>query len=121
NRIPERRGTRARAFAHLVSGVAALASCSCQSSVPASPLGDWTGDAPGVKHTITPADLPPPNSTDSAENPSKGVPRPPDAWPKVPAGFTVNEFAVGLTAPRIIEVAPNGDVFVVESNAGRVK
>lgn len=85
-----------------------------------SVAGDWTSDAPGVKHTIDPNTLPPPNATDSVQNASKAVPRPDGAWPKVPEGFVVNEFAVGLTNPRIVQVAPNGDIFVVESNAGRV-
>jgi glucose/arabinose dehydrogenase len=36
-------------------------------------------------------------------------------------GFTVGEMASGLNRPRIVQVAPNGDIFVVESDAGRVQ
>jgi glucose/arabinose dehydrogenase len=49
------------------------------------------------------------------------VSRPPDAWPQAPPGFTVTEYATGLDTPRLIRTAPNGDLFVAESYAGRVK
>jgi glucose/arabinose dehydrogenase len=40
--------------------------------------------------------------------------------PKAPPGFTVDLFASGLSTPRVIRAAPNGDMFVAESGAGRV-
>ena len=83
-------------------------------------LGDWTTDAPGVRRKISPADLAPPFETKSANNFPKVVKRPEGAWPKVPKGFEVTEFATGLTEPRVIVRAPNGDIFVAESRAGRV-
>jgi glucose/arabinose dehydrogenase len=49
------------------------------------------------------------------------VKRPPGASPKAPPGFTVEDYATGLEAPRLLRVAPNGDVFVAESRAGRVR
>ena len=48
------------------------------------------------------------------------VPPPAGATPKVPDGFTVRVFASGLKAPRNIQVAPNGDIFLAEFGAGRV-
>lgn len=48
------------------------------------------------------------------------VPRPKDALPKVPDGFTVEVFASGFKMPRTLRVAPNGDVFLSETGAGRV-
>jgi len=39
----------------------------------------------------------------------------------VPKGFAVNTFASGMTGPRAMQVAPNGDIFISESNIGRVK
>jgi glucose/arabinose dehydrogenase len=48
------------------------------------------------------------------------VRRPEGAWPKVPPQFKVTEFATGLQNPRNITTAPNGDLFVVESERGRV-
>ena len=44
-----------------------------------------------------------------------------DEKPIVPNGFEVNLFASGLAGPRIIRSAPNGDVFVAESGAGRIR
>lgn len=87
----------------------------------AEALGDWTTDAPGVKRKITVDDLPPPNEKESVSNPPRKADRPSGALPKVPPGFTVNELAGGLEQPRVVQVAPNGDIFVVESKAGRVQ
>jgi glucose/arabinose dehydrogenase len=84
-------------------------------------LGDWTTDAPGVRRRITTRDLPKPFATESANNGSRIIARPADAWPKVPAGFKVEEFAAGLENPRLIRAAPNGDLFIAESRAGRVR
>jgi len=39
-------------------------------------MGDWTGDAPGVRRKITVADLPPPNENRSASNSPRVVSRP---------------------------------------------
>jgi glucose/arabinose dehydrogenase len=44
-----------------------------------------------------------------------------DQKPIVPNGFEVNLFASGLSGPRLIRVAPNGDVFAAESSAGRIR
>lgn len=89
-------------------------------------FGTWEPDAPGVRRLITPADLPPPSLTENDpeapdfENMATVVPAPEGAMPKVPEGFQVEVFAQGLTQPRVIRVAPNGDVFVAESEGGRV-
>lgn len=87
----------------------------------AAAMGDWTSDAPGVKRKITVADLPPPNEKESTSNRPNKAKRPAGALPKAPPGFAVNEFAGGFDKPRVVQVAPNGDVFVVESNEGRVQ
>jgi glucose/arabinose dehydrogenase len=84
-------------------------------------LGDWTTDAPGVRRRITSADLPKPFATESVDNGPRLVPRPEGAWPRAPAGFKVDEFAAGLENPRLLRTAPNGDVFVAESRAGRIR
>src|SRR5690349_13456024 len=55
----------------------------------ADALGDWTTDAPGVRRKITVDDLAPPYDTRSADNFPRLVPRPRDAWPRAPQGFTV--------------------------------
>lgn len=84
-------------------------------------LGDWTTDAPGVRRKITLADLATPYETPSANNFPRVVRRPQGAWPKAPAGFEVTEFARGLVEPRVIVKAPNGDLFLAESRANRVR
>ncbi|MDB5365030.1 MAG: sorbosone dehydrogenase [Rhodospirillales bacterium] len=84
-------------------------------------FGDYRADAPGVRRHITLAALPAPNETPSARNSSRVVDPAPDALPNVPAGFKVEKFAENLAAPRIVRVAPNGDVFAAETAAGRIK
>ncbi len=84
-------------------------------------LGDFRADAPGVRRHIAVADLPAPFATPSARNGPDVVARPAGASPSVPAGFKVDLFAKDLAAPRAIRVAPNGDIFVSESAAGRVR
>ncbi len=84
-------------------------------------LGDWTTDAPGVRRRITVRDLPPPYATKSVDPPSRNISRPKGAWPKAPAGFRVDEFQTNVSNPRLIRTAPNGDVFVAESQAGRIR
>lgn len=82
--------------------------------------GDFSRDAPGVRRHITPADLPAPFATEGKANMSTVVPQPADAAPSVPPGFTVTSFA-HLAGPRQIRVAPNGDIFVAETNAGKIE
>ncbi|MGA7498278.1 MAG: sorbosone dehydrogenase family protein [Isosphaeraceae bacterium] len=84
-------------------------------------LGDWTTDAPGVRRKITVADLATPYDTPSANNHPRVVERPQGAWPKAPEGFAVTQFADGLIEPRVIVRAPNGDLFVAESRASRLR
>ncbi len=83
-------------------------------------FGDWHSERPGVRRHIKPGDLPPANLRGSTQGPVQEVARR-DQKPNVPDGFEVNLFASGLDQPRIIRVAPNGDVFVAETDAGRVK
>ena len=84
-------------------------------------LGDYTTDAPGVRRKITPADLAAPYDTRSAFNFPRTVPRPEGAMPQAPVGFVVTEFASGLDNPRKVVTSPNGDVFLAESRANRVR
>jgi glucose/arabinose dehydrogenase/cytochrome c2 len=84
-------------------------------------FGDYQGDGPGVRRRITTADLPPPYSTPSAQNGPDVVAPPPGAHPYVPPGFRVDVFAHDLIGPRLLRVSPTGDLFVAESQAGRVR
>jgi glucose/arabinose dehydrogenase len=81
--------------------------------------GDFSRDAPGTRRHITPADLPPPFATEGKANMSSVIAQPTGAMPLVPPGFTVTPFAY-LTGPRQIRIAPNGDIFVAETDAGKV-
>ncbi|MBL9165495.1 MAG: sorbosone dehydrogenase family protein [Planctomycetaceae bacterium] len=84
-------------------------------------LGDWTTDAPGVRRKVTVDDLAKPYDTPSADKHPRIVSRPEGAWPKAPEGFEVSEFATKLDGPRVIATAPNGDLFVAESSANRIR
>jgi glucose/arabinose dehydrogenase len=84
-------------------------------------FGDWRAAGPGTRRHIRPQDLPAPDSAQSARNSVRIVRRTNDQKPIVPNGFEVNLFASDLSGPRLIRVAPNGDVFAAESAAGRVR
>jgi glucose/arabinose dehydrogenase len=84
------------------------------------PFMDYRGEVPGKVHKITPGDLPKPYATTAAENHPDVVRRPADAWPQAPTGFKVDLFASGLDNPRLIRAAPNGDLFLAESDPGRI-
>jgi glucose/arabinose dehydrogenase len=83
--------------------------------------GDWREDAPGVRRLITPSDLPNPYATKSADNDAHVVSRPGNAWPQALPGFKVDQIATGLSEPRLIRTAPNGDLFIAESQKGRIR
>lgn len=82
---------------------------------------DWQNAAPGVRHHITAADLPAPYATTSAGNGPQVVRRPAAASLAVPPGFSVAPFVSGLSNPRILRVAPNGDIFVAETAENRIR
>ena len=88
---------------------------------PEPPFTDFRFEKPGTIRKITLHDLPAPFLTPSAGNGPKLVPRPADAWPKVPPGFKVELYASGLGDPRLIRTAPNGDFFVAESHTGQIR
>ena len=85
------------------------------------PFNDWTNERPGNRYLIKASDLPKPYATDSAPNQSKVVPRPANAWPKVPEGFKIDQAAHRPRDPRTIVTAPNGDLFMAESAPGRIR
>lgn len=87
---------------------------------------DCLHEKPGTMRRIAAADLPKPYATNSSDNSPKLAPRPGGAMPQAPAGFKADLFADSLQHPRLIRTAPNGDLFVAESEpgigqAGRVK
>src|ERR1700757_721628 len=84
-------------------------------------MGDWTKDAPGVRRKITVEDLPSPSSNALRINLARVARRPADARLQVPPGFKIDLYADGFRDPRFLLTAPNGDIFVVESRANRIK
>src|SRR5450432_4276568 len=89
--------------------------------VGAAAFGDWRSDKPGLSRIIKLDDLPKPGATPSVANGPNVVPRVSNAVPQVPPGFKVELFAEGLSGPREMRVAPNGDIFVAETHAGRIR
>ena len=87
----------------------------------AAAFGDWRSDAPGVRRKITPADLPAPYAGRTNSAPSRVANIPKNAAPSAPAGFSVEQIASGLDEPRVLRVAPNGDIFIAETGAGRIR
>ncbi len=86
----------------------------------ASPFYDFRAESPGKIHRITVSDLPSPGSSPGVASPDP-VPRPTDAFPKTLPGFKVNLFATELDKPRELRTAPNGDVFLAQSEKGEIR
>lgn len=66
-------------------------------------------------------ELPKPFATKSAGNGPDEVSRPDGFLPKAPEGFHVSVYAENFKTPRLLAIAPNGDLFVAEAGAGRVE
>jgi glucose/arabinose dehydrogenase len=82
-------------------------------------IGSWRDDKPGVRRLLTPQDLP--DIAKSTNGPAEVVAMPAGAGPQVPDGFSAEPVTTsGLHKPRVIRVAPNGDVFVADSMFGSV-
>lgn len=86
----------------------------------AAAFGGFRDDSPGTLRHIRPGDLPRPGATPSSGSRSSLAPPPQGAEPKTMPGFSIGRFATGLDGARVIRVAPNGDVFVAQSDSGRV-
>jgi glucose/arabinose dehydrogenase len=88
-------------------------------------FGSWHDDAPGVVRKFSLDDLEAPKTGTDIEKEdnnyrAKVSSRPDGAIPKVPEGFNVELFAQGLNKPRVLRVAPNGDLFLAETGSGRI-
>jgi glucose/arabinose dehydrogenase len=103
-----------------VSALGSLPAVAQQTLTGEAAFTDYSKEHPGVKRKITVADLPAPYSTPSANNGAAIAPRPDGVWPQTLPGFKVEQFATGLEEPRLIRLAPNGDIFVAESRPGRI-
>lgn len=84
-------------------------------------FGDWRADRPGIRRLIKPEDLPKPYVTESASNSAGVIDMPADAKPHLPPGFSAELIASGIDNPRVVRIAPNGDLFVADSKANQVR
>src|SRR5262249_19892433 len=87
----------------------------------AAGFSDYRSQHPGNSHMISVKDLPAPFSTKSVDNGPSRTARPADSWPQAPAGFKVNLYVRDLDNPRLMRTAPNGDIFLAESQPGRIR
>ncbi|MGD0569261.1 MAG: c-type cytochrome [Candidatus Sulfotelmatobacter sp.] len=88
---------------------------------PTAPFTDFRYEKPGTFRKITVGDLPLPYATQSADNGPRLVARPEKVWPVTLPGFKVELYATGLENPRTLLTAPNGDIFLTESDPGRIR
>jgi len=88
---------------------------------PHAPFVDFRYEKPGRIRKISVNDLPKPFVTKSSNNGADVVGRPDNVWPMAPAGFKVELYASGLDNPRWLRTAPNGDIFLAESDAGQIR
>jgi len=118
-------GNRRDLIAYMATLIAPAGASPTANPTPAAAAGpnagDWHNDAPGIQHRVSLAALPAPYSTTSAGNSPQVVKRPAGAVLSVPSNFTVRLFADGLSGPRLLRVAPNGDIFIAETSANRVR
>ena len=82
---------------------------------------DALHESPGTRRHLTVSDLPGPMPDQSVDNGPSVMARPANAWPIAPKGFKVDLYATGLDNPRLLRVAPNGDLFLAESGSGKIK
>ncbi|SFG04210.1 Glucose/arabinose dehydrogenase, beta-propeller fold [Pontibacter chinhatensis] len=112
-------------YVALVTLLGSITLSSCSESARTVEEGDTdttavagaTGAADSLLHqNNSNLQLPSPDTTHRAEKRSKAIGWPAGKTPTAPAGFTVTKFAGDLKHPRRIYVAPNKDIFVVESD-----
>ena len=99
----------------------ATSSSGLKDASPSTPFTDFRYEKPGTVRKITVKDLPAPFATKSAQNGAELVARPENMWPVAPPGFKVELYTSGLENPRLLRTAPNGDIFLAESEPGRIR
>ncbi len=65
-------------------------------------------------------ELPAPFATQTVGNGPDHAKPPAGFWPTVPAGFHISVFAKDFKVPRFLAVAPDGDIFLADTGAGKV-
>src|SRR5262245_20944503 len=105
----------------LATGLSGAAAQSGEVRTGAEAFGSWRDDAPGVRRLIRPEDLPAPGATTPSSNRAERAAPSSETRPQVPEGFAADLVAEGFRQPRVIRAAPNGDLFVAESRANRIR
>ena len=105
----------------VVSLITAAVSVSVAHADVASSIKGGAGELVGTPYRVNFEDLPIAAAADIPENHATITDLPIGAGLRVPDGFEVNLFASGLLSPHSMAIAPNGDVFVTEANAGQVR
>lgn len=82
--------------------------------------GSWQADKPGVVRLIRPEDLAKPGASRSVSNSARVTARG-EMTPQVPQGFKIELLVDSLSDPRVLRIAPNGDIFVAETGPGRIR
>src|SRR4030095_7301202 len=96
-------------------------SIACAQSSPKSLTSSQRSTGMLRHYDIKLADLPAPEVLTGPRNQSKVIPRPEGAELTLPAGFQISVYAeADLQQPRGLLQAPNGDVFVSESQPNRI-
>ena len=115
--ITQYNGTMKKIFTTVLAimGMFSLGSCKGQVSKKEKQEARAEGSTT-VQTAIGNLTLPAPYSTESATKRSSITDWPEGVTPKAPEGFTVTKFAYNLENPRNSYQAPNGDIFVAESN-----
>src|SRR5450631_2243224 len=106
--------------ASLLAEVPAADSTSKSTLTGQAAFTDALHQSPGTRRHLTAADLPAPKPAESIDNGAHMVARPDGVWPKAPAGFKVELYATGLDNPRLIRTAPNGDIFLANSQGNSI-
>ena len=102
-----------------------MASCNSQDSSSPTPdvtTGDQTTDVITATTILVSANnLPAPDTTASSVNyPQVLASRPANARFQVPQGFAINLFAPAIPNARWLAIAPNGDVFVAQTDMNQI-
>ena len=121
--------------------IVAFATLPIALSAQQAPFADYAQQKPGAIHKIALADLPEPHQAEAVDNGPSLVPRPEGVWPQAPVGYKVTLYAGGDAAPmkrsenkqqitsahegtfvmpRLMRSAPNGDLFLSDSQAGTI-
>ncbi len=97
------------------------AAASPPSPTPAASVAQNPAPRSANRIQIEVASLPEPYASQSVSRGPQVVPQPANANLRVPQGFQVKLFAQGLSRPRWLHVAPNGDVLLAESYDDRIR